>query len=78
MIVFSSIFKGTHVRHREMVSVLTGRDITVRFDQPTPLQIDGETFPDALEYHVTRPEENERIKSHNTYRLRLFGAPGGI
>lgn len=56
LIVFPGIFKGAHVRHKEMASVLTGHDITVRFDQPTPLQIDGETIPDVLEYHVTRPE----------------------
>lgn len=56
LMVFPGIFKGAHIRHKEMVSVLTGHDITVRFDQPTPLQIDGETIPDVLEYRVTRPE----------------------
>lgn len=41
--VFPSIFKGEHVKHTKMVTVLKGRDITVTFDRPTALQIDGET-----------------------------------
>lgn len=53
LIVFPGIFKGKHVQHIEMVSVLSGHDITVKFDQPTPLQIDGETISDVLEYRVT-------------------------
>lgn len=50
--VFPSIFKGTHIRHTEMVSILTGHDVTVAFDRPTALQIDGETIPDVQTYHV--------------------------
>lgn len=53
LIVFPGIFKGKHVQHTDMVSVLSGHDITVKFDQPTPLQIDGETISDVLEYRVT-------------------------
>lgn len=48
--VFPSIFQGQHVKHTEMVRVLTGKEITVRFDRPTPLQIDGETVLDVTEY----------------------------
>ena len=47
---FPGIFKGTHVKHTKMVQVLTGREITVEFDRPTPLQIDGETVPDVCSY----------------------------
>ena len=50
--VFPSIFKGEHVKHTEMVEVLTGRDVTVAFDRPTALQIDGETFLGVTEYRV--------------------------
>lgn len=56
LIVFPSIFKGTHVRHREMVSIFSGHEIFVRFDRPAALQIDGETIPDVLEYRVVAPE----------------------
>ena len=36
-----------------MVEVLTGRNIRVEFDRPTPLQIDGETIPNVTSYEVT-------------------------
>lgn len=48
--VFPSIFKGEHVKHTKMVAVHTGREITVEFDRPTPLQIDGETILDVTGY----------------------------
>lgn len=48
--VFPSIFKGEHVKHTECVTVLTGKCITVKFDRPTPLQIDGETILNVEEY----------------------------
>ena len=48
--VFPSIFKGAHVKHKNMVAVHTGHEITVEFDRPTPLQIDGETILDVTQY----------------------------
>lgn len=48
--VFPGIFKGTHVKHTNMVAVHTGHEITVEFDRPTPLQIDGETILDVTCY----------------------------
>jgi len=48
--VFPSIFKGEHIKHRKMVAVHTGQEITVEFDRPTPLQIDGETILDVTKY----------------------------
>ena len=48
--VFPSIFKGKHIKHKNMVAVHTGHEITVEFDRPTPLQIDGETILDVTKY----------------------------
>lgn len=50
--VFPSIFKGEHVKHTKTVAVHTGYDITVRFDRPVALQIDGEVFTDVSEYRA--------------------------
>jgi len=47
---FMGIFKGTHVKHTEMVEFLVGKHIHVEFDTPCALQIDGETFLDVKEY----------------------------
>lgn len=52
LIVFPNIFKGTHVDHKEMVSVMTGREIEVKFDVPCALQIDGETVLNVSSYKV--------------------------
>lgn len=52
LVVFPSIFKGEHVRHTEMVDIRTGREITVTFDRPCALQIDGETILGVTEYTV--------------------------
>lgn len=52
LMVFPSIFKGEHVKHTEMVEVLSGKEITVAFDRPTALQIDGETVTGVTEYGV--------------------------
>lgn len=50
--LFPGIFKGRHVRHKNMVALHTGHEITVEFDRPTPLQIDGETILDVTKYTV--------------------------
>lgn len=50
--VFPSIFKGEHIKHKNMVEILKGKEITVEFDRPTPLQIDGETILNVTKYHA--------------------------
>ncbi len=52
LMVFPSIFKGEHVKHTEMVSVMKGSCVTVTFDSPCSLQIDGETILDVTSYTV--------------------------
>ena len=53
LMIFPSIFKGEHVSHTECVEVLTGSTVTVKFDRPTSLQIDGETVLNVTEYTAT-------------------------
>lgn len=52
LMAFPSIFKGEHIRHTDMCLVFTGHDVTVEFDRPCPLQIDGETISGVTSYHV--------------------------
>jgi len=52
LIAFPSIFKGEHVNHTDMVEVMKGREVTVEFDRPTALQIDGETILGVTSYSV--------------------------
>ena len=53
LMVFPSIFKGEHIKHPEMVKIHTGKDISVTFDKPTALQIDGETILGVTSYKAT-------------------------
>ncbi|MBR4255980.1 MAG: diacylglycerol kinase family protein [Clostridia bacterium] len=52
---FPSIFKGEHIKHKKLVTIITGKDIKVEFDSPRPLQIDGETVLDVTEYTAKAP-----------------------
>lgn len=59
--VFPSIFKGDHVKHTKMVAVHTGKEITVEFDRPTPLQIDGETILGVTQYTAYAAKVKEKV-----------------
>ena len=50
--IFPSIFKGEHIKHTDVFEFLTGHEITVEFDRPTALQIDGETVVGVTSYTV--------------------------
>ncbi len=50
LMIFPGIFKGEHVKHEKYVTILSGKEITVKFDRPTALQIDGETVLNVTEY----------------------------
>jgi diacylglycerol kinase family enzyme len=52
LMIFPSIFKGEHVKKTKYVTVMKGSEITVEFDRPTPLQIDGETVLGVTKYTV--------------------------
>lgn len=54
--VFPGIFSGSHVKHKKIVTVLTGKEITVEFDRPTALQIDGDTVRGVRKYTAKMPD----------------------
>lgn len=49
---FPKIFDGNHINNTDVVTVIEGSDVHVSFDQPSALQVDGETFLDVTEYSV--------------------------
>ncbi len=61
LMVFPSIFKGEHIKHKDMVNVLTGNEITVEFDRPTALQIDGETILNVSKYTASSTVRAEAV-----------------
>lgn len=50
LVAFPSLFKGEHLKHKKMIEVLKGHEITVEFDAPCALQIDGETILGVTKY----------------------------
>ena len=54
LMIFPKIFKGTHVKHRDVVEILTGKSITVEFDRPASIQIDGETILNVTSYTAVK------------------------
>ena len=50
--IFPSIFKGEHVKHRDVVTIIPSREVEVEFDAPCALQIDGETIRNVKKYKV--------------------------
>ena len=50
--IFPSIFKGEHLSHTDCVSVHEGYNITVEFNRPSPLQVDGETVRNVTKYTI--------------------------
>ncbi len=50
LMVFPSIFKGEHIKDTKHIQVIEGKEITVEFDAPCALQIDGETILDVSSY----------------------------
>lgn len=56
LVVFPSIFEGKHVLKKGFVTVFTGKKVTVTFDKPCALQIDGEVVHDVTTYSVETVE----------------------
>jgi diacylglycerol kinase family enzyme len=52
LMLFPNIFKGEHIKDEKAVAILSGHEITVKFDRPCALQIDGETILNVTEYTV--------------------------
>ena len=61
LVRFNSVKKGKHINWKKHISIFTGKDITVKFDRPVALQIDGETVLDVTEYtvHANAPAKCE-------------------
>lgn len=44
LLVMPSMVKGKHIKRKEMIEVLEGKEITVIYDKPASMQLDGETI----------------------------------
>ena len=49
---FPSLNKGEHVKKKDWITVRTGKKVTVSFEEPCALQIDGDVIENVLTYTV--------------------------
>ena len=49
---FPSFMNGTHPKYKKIIAVHPGTSITVKFDRPTDMQIDGEPIENVTEYTI--------------------------
>ena len=59
LVNFPKLLTGEHVKLTDHVEVIKGHDITVCYDEPAPVQIDGETIRNVLRYDVTSKCKSE-------------------
>lgn len=52
LMIFPSLFKGEHVKHTEYTTIIEAKEVSVEFDVPCALQIDGETIKNVKGYTV--------------------------
>lgn len=60
LMIFPSIFKGGHVSHTECIDITKADEVTIKFDKPCALQIDGETILGVTEYSA---KSSARVKA---------------
>ncbi len=48
--IFPGVFKGTHIKHKEIVEIFECDEVTVKFDIPIAFQADGEVKSDMITY----------------------------
>ncbi len=63
LLTFPKINKGKHVNKKKMYEARVGHEVTVKFDTPCALQVDGETYLGVTEYTVLSRAAAKATKS---------------
>ena len=66
LLVFPKIFKGEHVKSK-ICTVLSGNEITVEFDGPRSLQLDGETMLGVRKHTVRAGKRADKEQKEESY-----------
>lgn len=61
--IFPTVFKGTHIKHTEIVEIFECDEVTVTFDRPIAFQADGETKADMITYTAYSARRMKEIES---------------
>ena len=63
LLLFPSIFKGKHTKKAKKVSILSGKEIIVEYEEPCAAQIDGETVLNVRRARYTCAQELVALQS---------------
>ncbi len=61
--VFPSVFKGKHLKYKDIIEVFECDEVTVRFEIPTAFQADGETRSEMTTYTARSASLLESMKN---------------
>ncbi len=61
--ILPKAFYGGHIKHKKNISLIEGKRISVEFERPCPMQIDGEVIPNVLKYEVSGVSEKLEVRS---------------
>ena len=75
LMIFPSIFSGKHLKYTNQMTILEGKTIQVKYNEPAPLQIDGEVVPEVMEYTV-RSCVSPAEKAKQDSEMAAEGQPG--
>ena len=65
--IFPTIFKGTHIKYEKYVECYSADEVTITYDKPCAMQIDGETVLDVKSYTaMTAAREKELSEKQKT------------
>ena len=60
--IFPSVFKGGHIKHKEIVEIFECDEVTVTFDRPVAFQADGETRTNIRTYSARSARKMREIE----------------
>jgi len=67
--IFPSVFKGGHIKHKEIVKIFECDEVTVKFDMPIGFQADGEVKPMMLTYTARSANYVKRLEAEKSEML---------
>jgi len=59
--IFKKIINGEHLKYKNKINVLKGNEITVRFNKPEFIQVDGEVIGEVYEYSAIKEVKKEDL-----------------
>lgn len=64
LMAFPTTFKGEHTKYVNHINIFQSKEVTVSYDRPTALQIDGETILNVTSYTVRVCDSRTELPLH--------------